>query len=153
MDTVLRAVAIYVLLWLLLRIAGRRTLAELTSFDLVLLLIVSEAVQQALLGDDASVTGAALVIVTFLLIDIVLARVQQLWPATEKVFNGVPTVIVENGQPLVERMRWARVGEDDVLEAARRQQGLERIDQIKYAVLERSGGISIIAKPSASKET
>ena len=151
MDTILRAAAIYIVVWLLFRIAGRRTLAELTSFDLVLLLIVSEAVQQALLGDDASVTAAVLVIVTFLLIDIVLAGVQQLWPTTEKVFSGVPTVIVENGRPLAERMRRARVGEDDILEAARRQQGLERIEQIKYAVLERSGGISIIAKADAEK--
>lgn len=149
MDTILRAVVVYFSVWLLFRVTGRRTLADLTSFDFVLLLIVSETVQQALLGEDTSVVGGLLVMITFLLIDILLTVVQQLWPASEKLFNGVPTVIVENGRPLSERMRMARVGEDDVLEAARRQQGLQRIDQIKYAVLERSGGISIIAKPES----
>jgi uncharacterized membrane protein YcaP (DUF421 family) len=71
---------------------------------------------------------------------------QRWWPPLGKVFNGVPTVIVEEGRPLRDLMQRARVEEDDVLEAARRLQGLERMEQIKYAVLEKSGGISIIPK-------
>jgi uncharacterized membrane protein YcaP (DUF421 family) len=146
MDAVLRASAIYFFVWLFFRLAGRRTLAEMTTFDFVLLLIVAEAVQQALLGEDFSVTNGLLVIVTLLAIDIALAAAQRRWPRVGKVFSGVPTVIVADGRPLKELMARARVEEEDVLEAARRLQGLERMDQIKYAILEKSGGISIVPK-------
>lgn len=146
METVVRAAAIYGILWLLFRIAGRRTLSELTTFDFLLLLIVAEAVQQALIGDDFSVTTAVLVITTLLTIDIGLSLAQRRWTVVGKWLNGVPTVIVEDGRPLEGRMRRARVEIDDVLEAARRSQGIESLDQIKLAVLERSGGISIVPK-------
>jgi len=69
METVLRAAAIYLVLMVVFKIAGRRTLLQMTSFDLILLLIISEATQQALLGDDFSVTGAALTIITLVTID------------------------------------------------------------------------------------
>jgi uncharacterized membrane protein YcaP (DUF421 family) len=146
MDPVLRGLIIYFAVWLLIRISGRRTLAELTTFDFVLLLIIAEATQQALLGDDFSLTNSLLVVLTLISINIALAVLQQRWPRIGKVFNGVPMVIVEGGHPLRDLMKRARVEEEDVLEAARRLQGLERMDQIKYAVLEKSGGISIIPK-------
>jgi uncharacterized membrane protein YcaP (DUF421 family) len=146
MDAVLRASAIYFFVWLFFRLAGRRTLAEMTTFDFVLLLIVAEAVQQALLGEDFSVTNGLLVVVTLLAIDIALAAAQRRWPRVGKVFSGVPTVIVADGRPLKELMERARVEGEDVLEAARRLRGLERMDQIRYAILEKSGGISIIPK-------
>jgi uncharacterized membrane protein YcaP (DUF421 family) len=148
MDFVLRGSVIYFAVWLLIRFSGRRTLAELTTFDFVLLLIIAEATQQALLGDDFSLTNALLVVLTLITINIALALLQRRWPPIGKLFNGVPMVIVENGRPLRELMERARVEEEDVLEAARRLQGLERMDQIKYAVLEKSGGISIIPKGS-----
>jgi uncharacterized membrane protein YcaP (DUF421 family) len=146
MDPVLRAFIIYFAVWLFIRLSGRRTLAELTTFDFVLLLLIAEATQQALLGDDFSVTNGLLVVLTLITINIALAVLQRYWPPIGKVFNGVPMVIVEEGRPLRELMERARVEDDDVLEAARRLQGLERMDQIKYAVLEKSGGISIIPK-------
>ncbi len=146
MDFVLRGIVIYVAVWLLIRFSGRRTLAELTTFDFVLLLIIAEATQQALLGEDFSLTNGLLVVLTLITINIALALVQLRWPAIGKVFNGVPMVIVEDGRPLHELMARARVEQEDVLEAARRLRGLERMDQIKYAVLEKSGGISIIPK-------
>ena len=146
MEPVLRATAAYIFVWLFFRLAGRRSLTELTTFDFVLLLIIAEGVQQALLGPDYSVTNGLLVVMTLLVLDIALSWWQRRHPRVGKWFNGVPMVIVEHGRPLEERMRMARVDEDEVLEAARRSQGLERLDQIKYAVLERSGGISIIPK-------
>ena len=76
METVLRAAAIYLLLMVVFKIAGRRTLLQMTSFDLILLLIISEATQQALLGDDFSVTGASLTIITLITIDIVLGKLK-----------------------------------------------------------------------------
>jgi uncharacterized membrane protein YcaP (DUF421 family) len=146
MDAVLRAAAVYVVLLLVFRIAGRRTLAEMTPFDLVLVFIIGEATQQALLGQDFSITNAVLVIVTLLFLDIIMSLAKDRSRTFEKLIDGVPTIIVADGQPLTERMRKARVDEQDVMEAARRLHGLERLDQIKYAVLEVSGGISVIPR-------
>lgn len=144
MDSVLRGVAVYVVLLLLFRIAGRRTLAQITTFDFVLLLIIGEATQQALLGEDLSITNAFIVIMTLLVIDVLLSLLKSHSRRMEKVLDGVPTIIVENGRCLKDRMAKARLDEDDIMEAARRLQGIERMDQIKFAVLEVNGGISII---------
>jgi uncharacterized membrane protein YcaP (DUF421 family) len=144
MDAVLRALAVYLVLLLLFRVAGRRTLAEITTFDFVLLLIIGEATQQALLGEDFSVTNAVVVIATLLFVDVMFSLAKSRSKKIEKVLDGVPTIVVDNGRCLTEQMNKARVDEDDVMEAARRLQGIERIDQIKYAVLEVNGGITII---------
>ncbi|MBC7102198.1 MAG: DUF421 domain-containing protein [Parvibaculum sp.] len=146
MDAVLRAGAIYIFLLLLFRISGRRTLSEITTFDFVLLLIIGEATQQGLLGDDFSVTNALLIVATLIVMDIVLSLFKEHVPIAGKLLDGMPMVLVENGQPLRDRMKKARVDEYDIMEEARRAQGLERMDQIKYAVLEVSGAISIVPK-------
>ncbi|MBB1227159.1 DUF421 domain-containing protein [Pantoea pleuroti] len=146
METVLRAAGIYLVLMVVIKIAGRRTLLQMTSFDLILLLIISEATQQALLGDDFSVTGAALTIITLVTIDIVLGKLKNRFPVVEQVIDGGPVILVDNGNLLTERMKMTGISPDDVLEAARSGQGLERFDQIKYAVLEVNGHISIIPR-------
>ena len=146
MDAILRAAAIYGVMLLIFRIAGRRTLSEATTFDFVLLLIIGESTQQALLGDDFSVTNGVIVIITLVAMDVGLSFVKGHFPKVEKLVDGVPMVVVENGRPLTARMARARIDIDDVLEAARFTRGLERLDQIKYAVLEVSGGISIIPR-------
>jgi uncharacterized membrane protein YcaP (DUF421 family) len=144
MDAVLRAAAIYFALLVLFRIAGRRSLAEITSFDLILLLIIGEATQQALLGDDFSLINALLVIVTLIGIDIGLSLLKLRSPKIDLLLDGAATIIVEDGKPLKKRLAEARLQEDDILQAARQGQGLERMDQIKYAILEKNGKISII---------
>jgi len=144
MNSVVRALAIYFLVWIVFRVAGKRSLAEMTNFDFVLILIIAETTQQALLGPDFSFTNAALLVVTLLLTDIIISLVKQRWATVEKIFDGVPLVIVENGRILTDRTSKARIDEGDILDAGRRLRGLERLDQIKYAVLERNGGISII---------
>lgn len=146
MDAVLRGAAIYLFLLVLLRFAGRRTLGQLTTFDFVLLLIISEATQQALLGEDFSITNAFLVVMTMIGLDIGLSLLKQRFIRLEDWLEGMPVVLIENGRLLKDRMDKERVDEDDILQAARELQGIERIDQIKYAVLERTGGISIIPK-------
>jgi uncharacterized membrane protein YcaP (DUF421 family) len=146
MDTVLRAAAVYIVVLLVLRLAGRRTVAEMTPFDLVLLLIIGDATQQALLGDDFSLTTAFLVVATLIVLDILLSLLKERFASLAKLIDGVPMVIVENGQPLRERMRRARVSLDDVMLSARESQGIERLEEIKFAVLEVSGGISIIPR-------
>jgi uncharacterized membrane protein YcaP (DUF421 family) len=144
MDAVLRAGAIYLALMVLFKISGRRSLGELTSFDFVLLMIIGEATQQALLGDDFSVTNAILVIITLMVIDVGFSLIKRRFKRVAKLIDGGPTIVVEHGVFLRHRMHEARIEEDDIMEAARIGQGFERVDQIKYAILERNGKISII---------
>jgi uncharacterized membrane protein YcaP (DUF421 family) len=144
MESVLRAFAIYAVLLLLFRISGRRTLREMTAFDLVLLLIISEATQQAMIGDDFSFTNAVLVIATLLLTDIGLSLVKARSARVARVLEGVPTLLVAHGSALPGRLEHARLDEQDVLSAARELQGLERMEQIRFAVLETDGQISIV---------
>lgn len=144
MDAVLRATAVYVFLMIVFRIAGRRTLMEMTTFDFILLLILSEATQNAMIGNDYSVTNGFLVILTLVGLDIALSSMKYRSPIVQKWLDGLPMILVENGHPLKHLMNKARVDEDDIMASARKSQGIERMDQIKYAVLESSGGISII---------
>jgi len=144
MDTIIRSLIIYFVLWGLLRLSGRRTLGKMTSFDLVLLLVIGGVTQRALLGQDYSVINALLVIVTLILTDVALSLLQRDFPPLSKLFNGEPMIVVEEGRPLLGRLKRARLTAEQVLEAARRIHGLERMDQIKYAILEASGEISII---------
>ncbi|GAA5514426.1 UPF0702 transmembrane protein YetF [Deinococcus carri] len=149
MDAVLRSAAIYLFLLLIFRVAGKRTLTQITTFDFVLLLIISEVTQQAMIGDDFSITQAVLAIVTLVGLDISLSLWKQRSPRVERLIDSVPVLILENGQPIKERMEQLRIDESDILNAARELQGLERLDQIKYAILERSGNISVIPRPNA----
>ncbi|MFK3973023.1 DUF421 domain-containing protein [Pseudomonas sp. NPDC087358] len=144
MDAVLRAAAIYLALMVLFRISGRRSLGEMTSFDFVLLMIIGEATQQGLLGDDFSITNAILVIITLISMDIGFSLLKRRSKKIGKLIDGGPTIIVENGVYLRHRMHEARVEEDDIMQAARLAQGIETVDQIKFAIIERNGKISII---------
>jgi uncharacterized membrane protein YcaP (DUF421 family) len=146
MDSVLRGAAVYLMLLVVFRLAGRRTLGQMTNFDFVLLLIISEATQNAMIGDDYSVTNGMLVVLTLVGMNVLLSHVKQWSRVAEVWLDGTPTVIVEQGEPKTEIMKRERVDEEDVLAAARERQGLERMEQIKYAVLETSGGISIIPR-------
>jgi len=144
MDTVFRALAIYVILLFVLRGSGKRSLSQITTFDFVLLLILGEATQQALIGDDFSVTTGILLIGSLVGIDMTLAFLKDQSALLHRWLEGTPLIIVDHGAPLTDRMQRSHVDESDILAAARERHGLERMDQIKYAVLERSGGISII---------
>ncbi|NMZ64167.1 DUF421 domain-containing protein [Pseudomonas oryzihabitans] len=147
MESVLRAAALYAFLLVLFRITGRRALSEITTFDFVLLLVIGEATQQALLGDDFSLINAFVVIATLVLIDILLSLFKERSPRVGRFLDGVPLIVVEYGKPLTERLRKARLTEEDILEAARQSQGLERLEQIRFAVLEKNGQISVIPEP------
>jgi uncharacterized membrane protein YcaP (DUF421 family) len=144
MDSVLRAAAIYLVVLVIFRIAGRRMLSQITTFDFVLLLIIGEATQQALLGDDFSVTNAVLVIGSLVTFDILMSLCKRRSPRIGKIIDGHPMIIVEYGRLLKFRAQKARIEEADILEAARFTQGLSSLDQIKFAILEKDGKISII---------
>jgi uncharacterized membrane protein YcaP (DUF421 family) len=146
MDALLRGISVYFFLLLVFRITGQRSLGQVTTFDFVLLLIIAETTQQALLGDDFSVTNAFLLIATLVTVDIGLSLLKRRSRTLDRLLEGVPLVVVEDGKPLEDRMARAGIDAEDVMAAARERQGLERMEQIRYAVLERNGGISIIPK-------
>jgi uncharacterized membrane protein YcaP (DUF421 family) len=146
MDAVLRALVIYAFLFVVFRISGKRTLAQVTTFDFVLLLIIGEATQQGLLGNDFSMMNAFVVISTLVLADIVLSLVQEWVPSLGRIVEGLPVVLIDNGQIIEPHMKKARVDEGDILERARVSQGLERLEDVKFAVLERDGTISIVPR-------
>lgn len=144
MNPVVRGLAVYLFVFIIFRIAGKRSLKESTTFDLVLLLIISETTTNALIGEDFSLVGCFIMVCTLIGTDILMSILKSKWSWFEKASDGLPLVIVNKGTPLKRRMEKTKVDEDDVLEAARLTHGLERMEQIKYAVLERDGSISII---------
>ena len=109
MDSVIKAVVVYFVLWLVIRASGRRTLGQLTVFDLILFLIIGGVVARALMGQDYSFTTAFLVITTFVLIDVLLSFVERDVPSVGRLLKGVPTIVVENGQVLSGLLRRARI--------------------------------------------
>lgn len=144
MDMVLRAVAIYLILLIVFKIAGRRTLLQMTSFDLILLLIISEATQQALLGEDFSVTGAMLTIITLVVVDMLFGFIKKTIPGADNIIDGSPVILVEHGVTQEAKLQKVSVSRDDILLAARQNHGIVEMKEIKYAILERNGQISII---------
>jgi uncharacterized membrane protein YcaP (DUF421 family) len=144
MELVLRAICIYFVLLLLFRLLGNRSMSDLSAFDFILFLIVSEAIQNALVDDDHSVVMGLAVILTFVMLDLGLSILKRRYRTIEKIAEGVPVVLVDHGKLVEEHLTKSRITHSDVLQAARSNQGLERISQIKYAVLETTGNISII---------
>ena len=144
MNPVIRGIIIYLFLLIVFRFMGKRSLASITTFDFVVLLIISEVIQNAFVGEDFSLTNGLLLIATLMGIDVILSFLKTKFKGFDRVAESVPLIIVEHGQLLNERMKKSGVEVDDIMQAARTLQGLERIDQIKYAVLEKDGHISII---------
>lgn len=146
MEAVLRAAGVYLLLLFLFRLTGKRSLAQITTFDLVLLLIISEATQQALLGEDFSLTNAALVIITLLVLERSADYLSWRFPSFRRTTESQAVVLVEDGRILRKRLAHYRLTEDDVVTAAREQHGLRRLEDVQWAVLEVSGGISVVPR-------
>ncbi len=146
MDAIVRGLAVYFVLLILFRLSGKRSLAQITPFDAVLLLIIAEATQQALIDNDNSMTNAFLLVLTLLGADLVMSLLTVRSQKLDNLLNDVPLLLIEEGHLLADHMKKARVNKDDILERARELRGVERLDQIKYAILERSGSITIIPK-------
>lgn len=146
MDSILRATCMYIALMVVFRIAGRRSLGDLTTFDFVLLMIIGEATQQALLGEDFSFINSMVVIATLIVLDVGLSLAKLNSRRVAKLIDGHATLVVEHGRFLHGRMRRTRLTEEDILESARTSQGVEAVEQIKFAIVERTGKISIITQ-------
>lgn len=146
MDAVIRGLAIYFSLLIIIRLSGRRTLAQMTPFDLVIILVISETTQQAMLGEDFSITNAIILILTLFTTDIALSYLKRWSPRAAHVIDGVPTILVADGSYDEVALRGCRLQREDVMAAARSQEGVESVSDIKFAILEVSGNISIIKK-------
>src|SRR5947208_7612117 len=122
MDIVLRAIAIFFFLYVLMRVIGRRELSTLEPFDLILLVILGDAVQQGLTQDDYSLTGAFLAVGTIAALQMLVSYTNFRFPRLRPFIDGEPIVIVQDGKPIEKNMRRERLTVDDVAEAARLEQ-------------------------------
>jgi len=149
MDIVLRAIVLFAFMVVLTRIIGRRELSSLAPFDLILLIILGDSIQQGLTQDDYSLLGAILAVSTIALLQVLVSYTSFRFPRIRPVFEGDPIVIVQDGKPIEKNLRRERMTIDEVLEEARLTQQISSLDQIQWAVLEASGSISFIEKPSS----
>ena len=147
MDIAVRAVALYVFVVFVMRMIGRRELSTLTPFDLVLLIVLGDAIQQGLTQDDYSVTGAVVAVSTLAVMQVTTSYISYRVKPFRKVLKGEPIILIENGKLLNQNLRRERITADDVAEEMRTQQ-IAAFDQVQWAILESNGTISFIQKAS-----
>jgi uncharacterized membrane protein YcaP (DUF421 family) len=145
MDIVLRAVVVFAFLLILTRVIGRRELSSLQPFDLILLIILGDAVQQGLTQDDYSLTGAFLAIGTIAVLQVFVSWVGYRFPRARPVLEGQPIIIVQDGEVIEDNIKRERLDPEEIAEAARLQ-GIAHLADVKWAVLETTGNISFIKK-------
>lgn len=143
MDIVIRAAVAYVFIIFLLRIIGRRELSTLAPSDLVLLVVMGDLVQNGVTQSDQSVTGIFLALSTFAILTVAVSVVTFKSRRVHTLVEGAPLILVQDGTPIEKNLRSERLNIDDVAEEARGQ-GIERLDEIKWCVLESSGTMSFI---------
>ena len=148
MDIVGRGVVVFVFLFLLMRIMGRRELSSLEPFDLILLIILGDAVQQGLTQDDYSLTGAMLAVGTIGILQVATSWTNYRFPRLRTFLDGQPVVVLQDGKPIEKNLKRERLTIDDLTEAARRE-GIPKLDAVAWAVMETSGQISFIKKSDA----
>jgi uncharacterized membrane protein YcaP (DUF421 family) len=137
-EIVIRALVIWVFLWIVTRAAGRSTLGELSTFELLLYVTMGDLVQQAVTQQDYSVTAAVLAVGTFTLLTVALSWLQWRFGRMRPLVTGRPVLVFAAGKPLEDRMRRQRLSVADLLVAAR-EQGIKRTAEIQYAVVEADG--------------
>lgn len=143
MGIVLRVVVIYFLIMAGLRVMGKREFGELAPFDLVVLLLIPEIVSQALVGEDFSVTSAAVALATLLTLVFATSLLSHRFHAVGRAIAGSPTVVVSQGRLVPQAMNVERVNPDEVVDALHRA-GLEHTGQVKWAILQTDGRIAIV---------
>ena len=145
MDIALRSAVIFVFIYVLMRIVGRRELSSLEPFDLILLVVLGDSVQQAVTQDDYSVTGAVIVVATIALLQVSVSYLNFKVPRLRPILDGEPIVIVQDGKVIEGNARRERLTLDDIAEAARLQQ-IASLQDVQWAVLETSGELTFIEK-------
>jgi uncharacterized membrane protein YcaP (DUF421 family) len=145
MDIVLRAAATFALLYLITRVIGRRELGEMEPFDVILLVVVGDLIQQGVTQSDYSFTGAALAVTTIAVLTVALSYLSFRFKRLRPILDGEPLVLVHDGRPIERNMRRERITMEE-LESEARMQQVARLDDVQVAVLEPSGKISIIPR-------
>jgi uncharacterized membrane protein YcaP (DUF421 family) len=145
MDLTIRAVVLFFFVFLVTRIIGRRELSSLEPFDLILLIVIGDAIQQGLTQGDYSVTGSLIVVGTFAVLQVLVSYLSYRFPRLRPVVDGEPLVIVQDGAVIERNMKRERLTLEEVMAAARQQQ-VASLDDIAWAVLETNGKVSIIPK-------
>jgi uncharacterized membrane protein YcaP (DUF421 family) len=147
MDIVLRTILVFGFLLVLTRVIGRRELSSLEPFDLILLIVLGDAVQQGLTQDDYSLTGALLVVSTFAVLQVFISWLGYRFPLARPVLEGEPIIIIQDGELIESNMKRERLTRGEVAEAARMEQ-IAHISEIRWGVLETNGKISFITRSS-----
>jgi uncharacterized membrane protein YcaP (DUF421 family) len=149
-NIALRTAAIYLVILIGLRLAGKREIGQMTVFDLAVLLLLANAVQNAMVGPDTSLTGGVLAAVVLLVLNAGVARLRLRWPRLRRLVEGSPTLLVLHGELITEHMR--REGLDrETLEAALREHGVADVTGVEMAVLEIDGSISVVPADGQTK--
>jgi uncharacterized membrane protein YcaP (DUF421 family) len=149
-DIILRTAAVYAIILVGLRLAGKRELGQMTVFDLVVLLLIANAVQNAMVGPDTSLLGGLLAAAVLLAINTVIAWMRLRSPRLRHLVEGTPTLLVLRGKPISGQLR--REGIDqETLEAALREHGIENLTDVEMAVLEIDGSISVVPTGGTTK--
>jgi len=146
-DIVLRATAAFVFVFLLLRILGRRELSTLEPFDVILIVVIADLLQQGVMQSDMSLTGSTLAIGTFALLVFGTSWLSYRFKPVRKVLESPPVVIIDRGNPVEKNLRAERLTLEEVASAARIQQ-IASLDDVEWAIVEPSGQISFIPKSS-----
>ena len=145
MDLVIRATVVFFFIFLITRIAGRRELSSLEPFDVILLVVLGDLVQQGITQSDESVTGTLIVMSTITLLSVAVGWVSFRSGRVRLVTEGEPLVLVQDGQMIERNLRRERLTRGDLEEEARQQQ-VESLGDIRWAILETDGSISVIPK-------
>jgi uncharacterized membrane protein YcaP (DUF421 family) len=145
MDLVIRATAIFFFIFLVMRVAGRRELGTLEPFDLILLVVLGDLVQQGITQSDQSVTGTLTVISTIALLSVGVSWISFRFRGVRPVTEGEPVVLVRDGEPIERNLRRERITLDDIREEARAAQ-IESVADLRWAILEDNGHISCIPR-------
>jgi uncharacterized membrane protein YcaP (DUF421 family) len=145
MDLVLRAVAVFAFILLLTRVIGKRELGSLQPFDLILLIVLGDALQQGLTQDDYSLTGAVLVVGTLAVLQVLVSWLSYRFASLRPLLEGDPIVVLQDGKVIERNLRRERLTVEELAEAARGQQ-IAHLADVRFAILETSGTISFIPK-------
>ena len=145
MEIIARAALIYLVVWLIVRGTGKRELAEMTAFELVLLVVMGDLIQQAVTQQDTSIVGGVLAVATIGFLIVATSYVTWRFKGTRSVIEGVAVVIVRDGRPLEDILRLERVTLDEVLSGARNQ-GISDLADVEIGVLEADGKFSFLTR-------
>ena len=143
MDLVIRSAVIYGFVWLILRGIGKRELGQLNAFELVLLIVTGDLIQQAVTLEDHSLVGAGIILSTLGLLTVLTSWLSLRSRRFARTFEGEPVPVLRDGRPLERTMRFERIRYDELVAEARKQ-GISRLEDIRVATLEEDGSISFL---------